>query len=675
MANNKIPVSAKEDFMDSLASTKPLNALAELIWNGFDARSNKVTINIDYNGISAMNAIRVRDFGEGIKHSHIQEYFGNLGDSWKKIQRRHGDRMLHGKNGRGRFKAFALGGEIKWQTCYSDGSDFYTYSIVGKKGSLNEFSYTDPSISQDRNSGTEVTISELHRDFRSLERESVVFDLAKLFAMYLTEYPHISLVYNNENVAPELVQDRKTDYLINDFSLSAGRKINLSISVIEWKTETDRRIYLCDSKGVAYHDFKPKQKIRARGFHFTVYVKSDYFRELDEANRLGMEELDTDINEIMTPVWEQVQKHFRDRELENKGMVVEEWKAENIYPYDDDIDTGPIETAERQVFNILAVNVQNYLPSFGTFENRTKKFTFKLLAQAIRENPFSVQKIINEVLELKREEQDEFAGLLEKTSLSSIISSSKIVADRLNFLHGFEDLIFNPSTKWRMLERDQLHKMLEKEPWIFGDEFYLTASEERLEGALLKHRHIIEPDYDEDEALLDDQPVLLPDGKTGRIDLFLSKVRHPRSGEFDHLVVELKRPSKKIDDTVVTQIKNYAKAVSNDERFNSIKVRWKFLAVSNELSDPVKDDANQKNRERGLIYESSDSNITVWVYEWAELINSAKSRLQFFSEQLKYIADKDSAQKYLSEVHAKFIPMPNANKEESDADEEDSGKS
>ncbi len=49
--------------------------------------------------------------------------------------------------------------------------------------------------------------------------------------------------------------------------------------------------------------------------------------------------------------------------------------------------------------------------------------------------------------------------------------------------------------------------------------------------------------------------------------------------------------------------------------------------------------------------------------------------LQFFSEQLKYIADKDSAQKYLSEVHAKFIPMPNANKEESDADEEDSGKS
>ncbi len=58
------------------------------------------------------------------------------------------------------------------------------------------------------------------------------------------------------------------------------------------------------------------------------------------------------------------------------------------------------------------------------------------------------------------------------------------------------------------------------------------------------------------------EPVKLSDGGTGRIDLMLNKVIQPRAGEFDYLIVELKRPTKKIDDEVVTQIKKYARAVA-----------------------------------------------------------------------------------------------------------------
>ena len=49
-------------------------------------------------------------------------------------------------------------------------------------------------------------------------------------------------------------------------------------------------------------------------------------------------------------------------------------------------------------------------------------------------------------------------------------------------------------------------------------------------------------DVGEDGFLDAESDVILTTGKKGRIDLFLSKVRQPRSGEYDYLIVELKRP-------------------------------------------------------------------------------------------------------------------------------------
>jgi hypothetical protein len=159
----------------------------------------------------------------------------------------------------------------------------------------------------------------------------------------------------------------------------------------------------------------------------------------------------------------------------------------------------------------------------------------------------------------------------------------------------------------------------------------------------------------------EDEPeaVELSDGKQGRVDLMLSKVVQPRAGEFDYLIVELKRPSKKIDDEVVTQIKKYARAVAGDERFRKIPARWTFVVISNELDDFARGEANQRNWPRGMIADDADLNITVWVKEWAEVINDARARLHFINTQLSYEADRDSASGYLKKTHAKFIPESN----------------
>lgn len=648
----KVHVTAKRDFIESLASAKPLTALSELIWNGFDADADRVKVFIELNDLDGVNAIKIRDNGYGINHNSVTSFFGGLGDSWKKQQCKQNGRSLHGKNGRGRFKAFSLGEHVSWNTVYEHQGKNYAYQIVGHANAIEDFDATDPAeCDAALSTGTEVAIENVTHDFRSFRDGTAQLELAKIFAAYLTEYPHLTLEFDGCRINPQDAQLGRDEYHLGDILLPNGTRVQVSVAIVEWKMQTDRALHLCDAQGVALHELPVGQQVRAPGFNFTVYVKSDLFRELDKSNLLILSDMHPDVQHVLKIAKGKVKEHFRRRLTENQSEIVQKWKREAIYPYEDKQEIDPVEAAERQVFDILAVNVQSYLPSFEDADQKSRKFTFKLLAQAIRQNPESVQIIISEVLGLKKEAQDELAELLKKTSLSSIISSAKIVANRLDFLNGLEALVFDKESKATLLERDQLHKILEKESWLFHEEFGLAGSEQRLEEVLQKHLSKLGDREDSVTA-----PVDLGDGKRGRIDLMLQKAIQPRTGEYEYLVVELKRPSKKIDDDVLTQIKKYAIAVANDERFHGIPAKWTFVAISNDLDDFAKREANQRGRPKGQVFDDAELNITVWVRTWADVINDARAKLRFINQQLSYEADRDSAKEYLHKTHAKFIP-------------------
>lgn len=657
----RFPVAVKKDFIASISSASPIEALSELIWNGFDAGSSKVQVYIENNELGSVSGIRVRDFGEGIDHAKVEELFGSLGDSWKKMQVRHNNRALHGKNGKGRFKAFALGEKVVWSTTFKKGDAPHSFTISGSLNALDNFEASDPLVAPNAPCGTEVSIYNSPRNFRSLHSESVLLELAKIFGLYLTEYPRISLEFDGQKINPDAAKVYQKEYDIGNVALPGGQNASVKLVVVEWAIKTDRTIHLCDSDGVSLFEIKA-EKIRAPGFHFTAYIKCDHIRELDKTNQLSMSELHPDIRAMLVPVKQKIKEHFRSRILEGQSKIVDRWKEEDIYPYEEKIDLDPLEAAERQVFDILAVSVQSYMPSFESADVKSKRFTFRLLAQAIKENPDSVQTIIGEVLGLKKQDQDDLAGLLRKTTLSSIISSAKIISDRLNFLKGIENLIFDKETKKTLLERDQLHKILEKEAWIFREEFYLAASEETLEDVLAKHIGLLKDREDDD-------PVDVGEGKSGRIDLMLQRAIQPRNGEYDYLVVELKRPSQKINATVLSQIEGYAMAVANDERFRGLKAKWTFMVISNDFDDVAKRKANQRDRPSGMVYDDADMNVSVWAKTWSEIISDAKSRLHFVNKQLSYQADRDSSKEYLIKTHAKYIPEAGVTVDENLSDE------
>jgi hypothetical protein len=193
---------------------------------------------------------------------------------------------------------------------------------------------------------------------------------------------------------------------------------------------------------------------------------------------------------------EVLRAHFRERAAEKARSVVEEWKQQKIYPFEGEA-RSPVEHAERQVFDVVALNVNEFLPDFADSGTKSKQFSLRMLKTAIEQSPQEARRIIQEVLDLPKEKQEELAALLERTTLTAIINASKIVADRLEFLAGLDSLIFNPETKGRVKERKHLHRILAENTWIFGEEFHLSVDDQSLNEVLRKHRQLLGDDRED----------------------------------------------------------------------------------------------------------------------------------------------------------------------------------
>ena len=231
---------------------------------------------------------------------------------------------------------------------------------------------------------------------------------------------------------------------------------------------------------------------------------------------------------------------------------------------------------------------------------------------------------------------------MRTTSLDAIITASKTVADRLTFLAGLGLLLFDPESKRQLLERRQLHRMLAENTWVFGEEFHLTIDDQSLTELLKKHRK----ELGDDAAIVDE--VRREDGSIGIVDLVMGRrIPTPRANEREHLVVELKRPKHVLNDQSLSQIKSYAFAIAEDERFRDVHTRWSFWLVSNDMTGSVRRQSNLKNLPPGCAYEDVGAHIQVWVRTWSELLCDCEGRLTFFQEQLQFRADRDDALKYL----------------------------
>jgi hypothetical protein len=647
-----LELKVEQDHIESLAKVRnPIIAIEELIWNGLDADAQKVVVELVLNDLGGLSKIKVSDNGTGIKFDECELAFGHLGGSLKsQMQLTPGGRVPHGKLGKGRFRAFGIGRTVTWVSRYKANGIIKEFDVKGRRSSLKKFEVGDEKETSRKTSGVDVTIDGIESNYPSLtDANRAAEELSKRLALYLRKYPGIEIVYDGIRVDPTTLEMNSVTYAVK-FQDKDGNSVDGELTVIEWRTPTERALYFCDDGGFALEECPPG--IQAPGFHFTAYLKSPLIPELVEEGAFAFEEMHPVVSSILDATKSTLKTHFRSRESARASDLVRQWQEEKVYPYEPS-EQGPLRQVEREVFDVCAVKVHEYLPNFEKTEARSKRLTFRLLREALENNPDSLQTILRQVLELPQEQQDDLAAILGRTHLAAIINAAKTVVDRLDFIGSLDPLLFGVFKK-TLLERQQLHRILAEELWIFGEQYTLGVDDESLSNVLKKHIQILDRN---DLAPGETNDVTDLDDKNRIFDLMLYRqIPQLQPDHFEHLVIELKRPDCKLGQKEIGQIENYAFSVADDERFDKGRTRWTFVLIGNDLAPFADRKCREHGRQYGHIYASDDGAVNIYVKKWSTIIAEAKWRYQFFKDKLELEVGTADGLRYLRQKHHDRLP-------------------
>lgn len=192
-----------------------------------------------------------------------------------------------------------------------------------------------------------------------------------------------------------------------------------------------------------------------------------------------------------------------------------------------------------------------------------------------------------------------------------------------------------------------------QELWLFGEQYSLGVDDESLKSLLGKHVEVL----GRTDITPENEDVLDLTGSQAILDLILYR-RYPEftPNRYEHLVIELKRPTCKLGQDEIGQIEKYAFAVGHDERFDKSNTRWTFLLIGNELDEFAETKCRVQGREHGHIYASDDGSVNIHVKKWPTIIAQAKWRYEFFREKLEYQVATVEGLKYLHAKHSQHLP-------------------
>ncbi len=371
-----IYVQARADHVASLASAAPLSAIEELVWNALDADAREVKVDLVQNPLGGIEAIRVSDDGSGINILKAEETFGSLGGSWKMTdatttQAYH--RRLHGRHGRGRFKAFALGSHVEWRTTMKVGEDLLSYTLSGDASEPGVFhiEQTQPGPA----TGTEVYITGVRATADSLTAAGpAVQALAAKFALYLKAYPGVRIWFCGMPVSPVIVQKAVTDY---EVKLDSG--VTAKLEVIEWRKKFSGkgRIVFCGRDGFTLHE-RPSGVRSGQPFSYTAYLVDGRFGELAAENALVMDELHPEVRAWLDATRKILKMHFKQRADEAAAERLAKWIAEKSYPFAAD-DVSP----RRERFDAGVADLRANLEGFDALPTAERAYLFQLLLKTI----------------------------------------------------------------------------------------------------------------------------------------------------------------------------------------------------------------------------------------------------------------------------------------------------
>lgn len=618
-------------------------AVAELIWNALDANATEVRVELKRTVLNAVDAIAVIDNGEGITPEQAAESFREYGDTWK-AKRTHtsgNKRILHGKKGEGRLYALALGETFVWDTVAMVGDRNLRTRIHGSRAKPTLWRIDEPVETEDPPCCTVTIAVPQGKRLKSLESAEAAANLTAKLAFYLRAYSHVAVIFDDTPLDASDVVLSVVDVPLDLPPEYAADPRPPVLTIVEWKSKVgDQQLLVCNADGIALLEYGEEWNDPI--LSFTPYLRWHKFGELmlEDLHMLPMQHAG-----LLHAAEQAIRRHLARRREEISAQVVTQLKAEGIYPYDPE-DTNPTSVVERQTFDLVVTVARTALPPKGP----PRALSVNLIRSALERDPTDLHDILGSVLALSTEEREHLARLIAQTELSSIISAATTVVDRLKFVGGLRKILADRALRLAFREVDQLHPMISQNLWLFGEEWTLARTELSLTGVLTEHLRLLG-----DSVVLESKldTVKQADGRTGRVDIVMYRgIGDERQNE--RLVVELKRPSVRVGNDELQQIKRYARAIVDDPQYRGVACRWKFVLVTYDHDPAIKRDIEQKDKPVGLADDQNE--YQVWVHTWGNIFDAAERKLSSFRKQLEYEATDERVTQYLRDSYQKYIP-------------------
>ncbi|WP_114793234.1 ATP-binding protein [Niabella yanshanensis] len=263
-----------------------MQAIAEFIWNGFDAGATAIHIDFESNELDYISSLSVTDNGEGINRATIDESFGSFMDSMKRAGFQKTSSRLKGNKGKGRFSFAAFSGRTSWHTRYADpqSGHIMEYAITVKSSSKDRFEFGEPRLSPQHTTGTTVSFHDLFDvTAYSFSSPDFINFLGREFGwfLFLNKDKACSIYINDDPVRFDHLMAQQEVLLIP--VADDDKETLFKATFIRWAQKIGDKFYFY------FLDSKQKEVVKeltsfnnnAIGFYHSVYVESPFFDDFN----------------------------------------------------------------------------------------------------------------------------------------------------------------------------------------------------------------------------------------------------------------------------------------------------------------------------------------------------------------------------------------------------------
>lgn len=630
----------------------PERAIAEYVWNGFDAKATVVNIDfeIDNAELDTIKNIRITDNGTGICYEELPIKFKKFYESQKRIANENNTEFTRGKNGYGRFTFYKFARFANWETRYSKDAQIMSYDIRIDSDTLKDYTTTEPLVSDDTTTGTCVVFNEISSDISSLFITKTLIPYLKAeFAWFLElkseyqiyingqELDYSSIIAEQESISPILSHNQKNN-------------INFQCKYIRWNVKMNdeySRFYFLNND--LELKFTKTTLLNKKGDNFwhSVIVIDDFFNEINCDNELDDNAIQPKLfdnsadrklfKELITQLNEFLKKKRRPFLKEQAEVMVTKYKNEDVFPK---FGTEDWDIVRREGLENFVKELYEVEPAVFMKLNKEQKRVFLELLNLVMDSGErdSLFKILDAVVELDSNDRKEFAKILEITRLKQVVSTIKLISDRLLTLENLKKIVFNHTLQAN--EVRDLQSFIEKHYWIFGEEYRMVCAEEvKFEEALRKYIYILRG--------VSEKKYIAHPNKYKEMDLFLT-ITDFRDGRPHNIVVEIKNPTtiKQLKSEQLNQLEQYMDVILKQDCFNDANEFWTFILIGQDYDDIV--GRRVINKLTGLV--QNDSNYSLYVKKWSEITNEVERRLKYLLDKLKIERATLSKSQSLNEV-------------------------